>query len=89
VDMKALLRKSYKVYDSVENWPPVLTCALIPLPKGHYASLETLMNKKSSSNYNVPKHRLIDVPEKPYESEIPSLDLSNGSKYFCFIFKVL
>jgi hypothetical protein len=77
--MKALLRKSYKVFDSVENWPPVLTCALITLPKGHYASLETLMSKKSDSNYNVPRHRS-DPPEKPYESEIPSLDVSNGNK---------
>jgi hypothetical protein len=86
--MKALLRKSYKVYDFVENWPPSLKCALITLPKGHYASLETLMNKKSDSNYNAPRQRF-DPPEKPYETESSSLlDLSNGNK-FCLTFKAL
>lgn len=79
--MRALLRKSYEVYDFVANWPPFLTSDLVTLPKGHYTPLETLMKKKSDSNYSATSRRF-DPPEKPYETEISSLDLStNGNKF--------
>lgn len=76
--MKVLLRKSYEVYDFVENWPSCFTCALVAIPKSQYFSLEALMNKKSECNFfNAAKQRS-DLPEKPYETEIHPFNFSNG-----------
>lgn len=77
--MKVLLRKSYEVYDFVENWPSCFTCALVAIPKSHYLSLEALMNKKSECHISNAGKQRSDLPEKPYETEIHSLDFSNGT----------
>ncbi|XP_059478112.1 TBC1 domain family member 31 [Neocloeon triangulifer] len=55
VDMKAFLRKSYEIYDSVSNWPAHLTCELVVLPTGQYPSLEQFMNIKPEARKHSPK----------------------------------
>ncbi|XP_065340991.1 TBC1 domain family member 31 [Cloeon dipterum] len=55
VDMKAFLRKSYEIYDSVTNWPPMLTSEMVVLPSGKYPSLEQFMNTKPETRKHSPK----------------------------------